>query len=148
MDDLRRLDPPNPRDRRRARSVGKTDPRRARSHRRNSPRRERVVSYSRNRGKSPRSPTLIDMIRERRSCRDESVVPGADALGGNRNSRSIREIMPERNRATRLSERWDQPRSFREPYDFPKQQKGDFANAMRAMARDSKEASQRTGSGK
>ena len=93
-DDLRRLDPSNPRDRRRARSVGKTDPRRARSHRRNSPRRERVVSYSRNRGKSPRSPTLMDMIRERRSCQDESVVPRADALGGNRNRRSIREIMP------------------------------------------------------
>ena len=87
----------------------------------------------------------MNMIRERRSCRDESVVPRADALGGNRNRRSRLEIMPVRDRATRLSERWDQPRFFREPYDFPTQQKGDFANVMSAMARDSKEANKRTG---
>ena len=91
----------------------------------------------------------MDVIHQRRSNRDDSVMPRRDALGGNRARGRIRlKSRPERDRAARLSERWDRPRSFREPYDFPTQQRGEFANAMSAMARDSKEANQLTGSEK
>ena len=148
-DDLVHVRPSISRDRRRARSVErKSDRRRERSHWRNSPTHDRIVSYSRNRDKAPKTPTLMDVIHQRRSNRDDSVMPRRDALGGNRaRGRLIRlESRPERDRAARLSERWDRPRSFKEPYDFPTQQRGEFANAMSAMARDSKEANQRTGS--
>ena len=75
----------------------------------------------------------MDIIHQRRSNRDDSVMPRRDALGGNRARGRIRlKSRPERDRAARLSERWDRPRSLREPYDFPTQQRGEFAIAMSA----------------
>ena len=149
-DDLDHVRPSISRDRRRARSVEKkSDRRRERSRWRNSPTHDRIVSYSRNRDRSTKTPTLMDVILQLRFNRDDSVVPRGDALGGNRTRGRFRlKSRTEQDRAARLSERWDRPRSGREPYDFPTQQRGEFANDMSAMARDSKDANQRTGSEK
>ena len=103
--------------------------------------------YRRSLGHGDRGATLMDVIRSRVARRHSGRNREGAPKTVQQNSPSRRVGRPERGysrRSPRLCERWDRERSYSEPYHFPTRQRGDFAQAMSAIARNLPGTDQRT----